>query len=151
MASQYPPITASGRIIGKSATTGTCVALPGGLNGHSGSVVVVATGNAAYGAWTEVSASTAAEYVITHVLLQSAIPIGWWTIRLGIGGAGSEVQAAQTLVYASGSGTSGNIVPFACPPRVAAGSRVSLSAAGLSVESINMALLAATYSAIEGS
>jgi hypothetical protein len=132
-------------------------------------VQIVAQGSAnagsgvvSYGAWSEVLASTAAEYFVVGASVFSPLSPpsnrGYATILLdvGIGGSGSETALGTTSLALPDIDTTarvGSQVSFPVPARVAAGSRVSIRLATSEAEAtppFDVWLWLVLVSAVEG-
>lgn len=160
----YPqPVTAS-RLVLKQNTPGQ-ILLP-----SLGSAVSASTDsvNESFGAWTQVTASTAAEYYITQVVAYNGSLASTAGIQapvyvdIGRGGSGSEVSqgvvpVAKSIPLFGGSPT--NVIPGGgerVDPmiRVAAGQRLSVRVAlavpATSTRTIKVYLVVVPISAVEG-
>jgi hypothetical protein len=122
------------RLITKSNSAGSTLALISGVS--------ITPGSGTYSSWVQLTASLAAETLLTGVSLTSANALdvnlrGPITVDVGIGGAGAEVTLSTLVIHGgdpqyAGGGLYqwflGGCAEFAPWLRVAAGQRVAMRA-----------------------
>ena len=146
MAASFPVVPGSPRLVGKQNTVGQTT-LNVSITGAVGS----------YSAWAQATASSASEYYVVGVVVNSTSTDGGSLrtalIDVGVGGAGSEVAlgtASFVMLTASVCG----VGYFPVPLRISAGSRISARAmmASWSSGSATLAttLLLVPYASVEG-
>jgi hypothetical protein len=123
------------RLITKSGAS-AAILLPNstGLSANTG------TADQGYGSWTQLVASTGAEYLLTGVTARTSSSVSTSTrsdpiiVDLGIGGSGSETAVATVPLFGSDYAASTSVIyggsrDIAVPVRVPAGTRIAFRVA----------------------
>lgn len=149
----FPPTSGTGRrLIGASGASTTDYIGATSTTYPAGSMVTEGGSPRTYGSWVQMTASLSSDSIITAVFVLSSAVQGntLMVFQVGVGGSGSEAAVATASIPAQANPSAVNYfgeVGFPVPPRVAAGSRVSVRLATPSGTGLNATVQLATVAA----